>query len=96
MSGSARQKAKDLMTLALDERTPEKERVVAAFGALKIAFRYDLFSSPLDGILQSDNESVKAAATIFEMLTDPDFVRSVKKVAGGIARRDSRGSGERR
>ena len=84
---AVRQKVKDLIVLALDERTPEKERIAAAFGALKIIDRHDLVSSPLDGIMNSDNESVKAAATIFEHLSNPDLVSSIKKVAGGLRRR---------
>lgn len=75
-----RQKAKDLMNLAIDERTPEKERIAAAFGALKIISKNDLLSSPLDGIdfegvTGLDKETVDAATTIF------------KKVAGGFAKR---------
>jgi hypothetical protein len=95
MSAAARQKAKDLVKLAIDERTPEKERIAAAFGALKIIDKYDLLSSPLDGIMQSDNETVQAAATIFETLTNPDLVSSVKKVARGIANRGGGGGGRR-
>ena len=82
----ARQKAKDLMKLALDERTPEKERIAAAFGALKIIDKNELLSSPLDGIMAIDNESVQAAGSIFETLTHPNFIKSVKKVAGGVSR----------
>jgi hypothetical protein len=81
-----RQKAKDLMALSLDERTPEKERLSAAFKALQIIERHGLLDSPLEGILGSDNEAIKAGVTIFEKLTDPTFVGSVKKVAGGLSR----------
>ena len=87
---NVRQKAKDLMTLALDERTPEKERITSAFTALKIIDKHDLLASPLDGIMSIDNESVQAAGTIFSKLTDPDFVKSVKKVAGAVASRRRR------
>jgi hypothetical protein len=83
---SERQKAKKLMALALDERTPEKERLSAAFNALKLIDKHGLLDSPLEGILNSDNETIKAASTIFERLTDPDLVKSVKKVAGGLGR----------
>jgi hypothetical protein len=85
-----RQKAKDLMTLALDERGNEKERINAAFKALKVIDDNGLLDSPLDGIMAMDNEHVKAAASIFDTLSNPDFVRSVKKVAGGISRARSR------
>jgi len=83
-----RQKAKDLINLALDESAKgnEKERIVAAFKALKIISDNGLLNSPLDGIMQSDNETVQAAASIFEKLTDPAFVKSVKKVASGFGR----------
>jgi hypothetical protein len=82
----ARQKAKDLITLALDERTPEKERISAAFGCLKVIAKNGLLDSPLDGILSSDNETVQAAATIFEALSNPVLVKSVRKIAGGFSR----------
>lgn len=83
---NTRQKAKDLMKLALDERTPEKERIAAAFGALKIVDRDGLLDSPLEGIMAIDNESVQAAASIFETLTNPRFVKSVKQVANKVRR----------
>lgn len=86
-----RQRAKDLMTLALDERTPEKERLSAAFKALQTIRKHGLLDSPLEGLLGSDNETVKAGMTIFEKLTDPAFVGSVKKVAGGLSRTRRRG-----
>ena len=91
---SPRQRAKDLMAVALDERNnSDKERLAAAFKALKIIRDHSLLDSPLDGILQSDNETVQAAATIFDRLTDPTLVASVKKIAGGISR--ARGGGRR-
>ena len=68
---NARQKVKDLITLALDERTPDKERVSAAFSALKIIDKHDLLSSPLDGVMDSiDNEDVRAAGNIFRGIAD--------------------------
>jgi hypothetical protein len=76
-----RQKAKDLMSLALEEaKGNEKERVAAAFKALQIIKEHDLLASPLDGIDLSDvtgldKETVDAATTIF------------KKVASGFAKR---------
>ena len=86
-----RQKVKDLMTLALDERTPDKERVTSAFQALKMIDKYDLLSSPLDGIMDNvNNETVQAAGSIFQKLTDPDFVSSVKKVGRAISSRRRR------
>jgi len=91
MSKAARQKAKDLMKVALDERNnSDKERVAAAMQALQIIHKYDLLTSPLDGIMQSDNETVQAAATIFDRLTDPLLVASVKKVGRAFGRRRRR------
>jgi hypothetical protein len=83
-----REKAKKLMVLALDQRTPENERIAAAFSALKIIDKGGFLDSPLDGIMASiDNENMQAAASIFETLSNPNFVKSVKKVASGIASR---------
>ena len=82
-----RQKAKDLMELALGEsKGNEKERIAAAFKALKIIQEHDLLASPFDGldlggITGLDKETVGAAATL------------LKKVAGGFA---NRGKGRRR
>jgi hypothetical protein len=82
---NARQKARDLIELALEENGDDKERIAAAMKALRIIRKYDLLSSPLDGLLSSDNETVKAATSIFEKLTDPDLVNSVKKISGRIS-----------
>jgi len=90
MSGDARQKARDLMKLALDERTPERERINAAFKALAIIEKNDFLTSPLDGIMAIDNEAVQAAGSIFETLSNPNFIKSVRKVAGSVARRGRR------
>lgn len=81
----AREKAKKMMKLALDERTPEKERIAAAFGALKIIDKDGLLASPLDGIMAIDNEHVQAATTIFETLSNPNFVKNVRKVAAAVS-----------
>ena len=83
---AARQKAKELIALALDEGGEEKERVSAALKAVKIIAKYDLLSSPLDGLLSSDNETVSAAADVFQRLTDPSFIKSVKKIGSKVAR----------
>ena len=82
---NARQKAKDLIELALEENGDDKERIAAAMKALRIIRKYDLLSSPLDGLLSSDNETIKAATSIFEKLTDPDLVSSVKKISSRIS-----------
>lgn len=85
MSTSRRQKVKDLIELACDETGDEKERVAAAVKAVRLIRKYDLLSSPLDGLLSSDNETVSAAATIFETLTSPNLVNSVKRVGSHLS-----------
>jgi hypothetical protein len=82
-----RQKAKDLVNLAIDARTPEKERAVAMVALVKLIHEHDLLSSPLDGLLNTDNRTIRAAATIFERVTDPGFVDSVREVARGLTPR---------
>jgi hypothetical protein len=84
MSKEHREKAKKLMATALDERNnSDKERISAAMQAIKIIDKYDLLSSPLDGIdlegvVGVDKETVDAAATL------------VKKIAKGFAGRRAR------
>lgn len=83
MRGSAedpRQKAKDLVELAFDDRTPDKERAIAAMKAVAVIRKYDLLSSPIDDILKIDNETVRAVGGIFEALTDTKLKRDVKTV----------------
>jgi hypothetical protein len=87
MSAQLRQKARDLIELALDESTTDEERISAAMKAAKLIRKHDLLSSPLDGLLDSDNETVQAASNIFEVLTDPKLAKSVKKVADQFRRR---------
>lgn len=81
---NARQKAKDLINLAIDDAANDKERVAAAMKAIKIIHDNDLLSSPLDGLLESDNDTVRAASSILDKLTDPDLIKNVKKVAGSF------------
>jgi hypothetical protein len=76
----ARQKARDLIELAVDERTPEKERLSAAVKAVALIRKHDLLASPLD-MLSGENETVQAAKSILEVLTDPKLTKNVKKVA---------------
>ena len=84
---SKHQQAKDLIELAIDERTPEKERIVSAMKAVAIIHKYDLLTSPLDVLREVDNETVRAATTIFEKVTDPDLMSSLKKIGNQIGRR---------
>lgn len=83
-----RQKAKDLVELAVDERTPEKERLSAALKAVALIRKHDLLASPLD-LLSSENETVQAVKSVAEVLFDPEFKNNVKKIT-------SRFSGARR
>lgn len=82
-----RKKVKDMIALALDDRGVEKERIAAALGACKLIEKHDLLASPFDGLASIDNEHVQAASSIFQTLSNPDFIKSVKKVATGIASR---------
>lgn len=84
---SPREKAKDLIELALDDGTSDAERATAAFRALKIIRKYDLLSSPLDVLDGSSNKNVKAAKKVLETLGDPELVSSVKALAGLFRRR---------
>jgi hypothetical protein len=83
---SARQKARDLIELAAREDTPEKERVSAAVKAVALIRKHDLLSSPLDVMSEIDNDTVRAATSIFEKLTDPDLVDSVKHIGSALKR----------
>ncbi len=89
-----RQKARDLIELAADDRTPEKERVAAAWKAVELIRKYDLLSSPLDGflggMLASSNEDIQAVGTVLEAITDPKLVAGIKTIAGRIKRRKKR------
>jgi hypothetical protein len=73
---NVRQKVKDLVELAADDRTPEKERVAAAFKAIRIIRKHDLLSSPLDGLLEDDE--------VVEEITS--FVSGAKKIVGRLGR----------
>jgi hypothetical protein len=80
-----RQKAKDLVNLATDERTPERERVNATVQALRLIKEHDLLASPLDALIGvGSNETVKAASSVFSHLTSPDFIESAKKVVNAL------------
>lgn len=89
---SHRRKAKDLIELAVGDNTPKEERLAAAFNAAKLIHKYDLLASPLDELLGSENETVRAATTVLDKITDPDFIDSVKTIGSQI----SGGGGRRR
>lgn len=86
MTAKLRRKAKDLIELAVDDSGNDKERVAAAMQAAKLIRKHDLLDSPLDGLMDSGDETVQAAHTIFETLTDPKLRQSVKKVADRFRR----------
>jgi len=90
-----RQKAKDLIAKAIDVRTPENERAATMVAAVNLIHKHDLLSSPLEGLLPN-NETVRAATSIFEHVANPDFVSSVKHLARSFSGRRSGSSRRRR
>jgi hypothetical protein len=85
-----RQRVKDLIELAADDGTPEKERVSAALKAVALIRKHDLLSNPLDAF--EDNAVVKAGRTIFDAFNDPDVRESFKTIGEKVsgARRSRR------
>jgi|GEM_PF-4366711 len=84
-----REKTKKLIELASDERTPKEERAVAAVQAVALIHKYDLLSSPLDGIADIDNDTVQAARAIYETFTNPSVASAFKKVGAKLKKRRS-------
>lgn len=82
---SHRQKARDLVELAADVDTPDAERIAAAMKVVKLIRKYDLLASPLDGLLDSGNETVQAAGDIFARITDPSLLNSVRKIGAHLS-----------
>lgn len=83
-----RDKVKIMITKALDDRTPEEERVSTAFKALTLIEKHSLLESPLSKILKTtDNETVGAAVSILDRLIDPGLGRDIRKVRDGFRRR---------
>ena len=82
---AAREKARRLVALAVDESTTREERASAALRAAKIIARNDLLASPLDGILDG-NETVQAAKTLFGAFMDPKVAASAKTIADKVRR----------
>ena len=74
-----RQKALDLIELALDDSTTEDERRSAAVRAVKFIDKYDLLARPFEG-----NSTVQAAVDVLDKLTDPSIVDSFKKIGEKI------------
>lgn len=90
-----REKARKLVALAVDERTPEQERATAAVQAIALIHKHSLLDSPLDMVgdaLRNESETVKAVSKIYETFTDPTLVGAIKEVG----RRFKKGAGETR
>ena len=83
MSAALRQKAKDLLELAADESTTDKERISAAMKAGALIRKHDLLSSPLDMLGKS--ETAQAAKEILEAL--PKLTKNAKKVRDTLFQR---------
>lgn len=81
-----KQRARDLIELAVDDRTPEKERLAAAVKAVTLIRQHDLLASPFDGLSESGSETVRAATKIVEKLTDPDLISSARKMMDEVRR----------
>lgn len=74
-----RDKAKKLIENALDDGVGPEERNAFAVRAIKLIRKYDLLTPPvLDGILE--NETVRAAKTVLDNVTNPDFLGSLKTI----------------
>jgi hypothetical protein len=81
-SAEPRDTAKKLIELAADESTTTQERMSTAVKAVAIIRKYDLLSNPLDEL--SENETVKAARTIFSAFNDPAVKAAGNKIMDGI------------
>jgi len=99
-----RQKAKDLLRLALDDQTTGGERGAATFQLLKLIDKYDLLSA--------GGKPINVATDVLNKITDPSFMEGIadraekfastfdrvtaaaKRVAG--TREPKRGDGGRR
>ncbi|MCZ7384985.1 MAG: hypothetical protein O8C63_09595 [Candidatus Methanoperedens sp.] len=83
-------KAKGLVARAVHPNTPENEAFASAMLACKLIAKHDLLDSPIDGIMENvNNETVRAAGDLFKHLSDPEFVRSVKKITSELRRKRS-------
>ena len=87
---SPREKALKLIDLALDEGATEEEGRSAAVKAVKHIDKHDLLAP------DSQNEAVRAASTVFDTITDPDFVDRVKTITSVFTRRGGDDGGGRR
>ena len=82
-----REKAKDLIALALDDGATTEECSTAAIRAIKIIQKYKLLDlTKIDGVL--DHPAVRAAKGIADTLADSDFTENLQelfKQAGAVA-----------
>lgn len=69
-----RQQVKDMVRKALDERTPEKERITTGFKALALIQKHGLLDSPLDALVDTEtrdlidsvDKTVRGARKLFD------------------------------
>lgn len=84
-SEDPRQKARYLLELAFNDGAAEAERSSALVKAGMLIRKHDLLTlpkSPFEGL--SNNKTVKAAKTVAETLSNPEFVGSMKEITNGI------------
>ncbi len=81
----SRQKALDLIELALDDSTTEEECRSAAMTAVKFIDKHDLL------VPDSRNDAVRAVSSVVDTITDPDFVDRVKTITDVFTRRGGSG-----
>ena len=83
------QKVKDLMNLALDERTPDGERSNAAFSALRIIQEFNLLGNKTKNVAADILEKLVAftsPAVVDEIASRADkFASGVDRVIGSTA-----------
>jgi hypothetical protein len=78
-----RELAKNLIKLALDEGATSEERNSTAVRAIKIIRKYKLLDlAPIDGVL--DHPAVRAAKTVADKLSDPEFTDGLKELFGQV------------
>ena len=90
-----RETAQKLVRMAADERTPEKERLVAAIKAVGLINEHGLLENPLDGIgdlLRSEKGkgAVRAASKVYDVIKDPDIADALKSIGEEISSRRRR------
>ncbi len=77
----ALERARDLVRLGADQRTPEDEARNAAVKACKYIRKYKLLDDPLADI--ASHPGVKAAKTVYDAINDPG-VRAAGKVVADL------------